>query len=169
MKNIALIGFMGSGKTTLASLLAIELQYGLCELDNEIISISGYTSINEIFDKQGEEHFRGLEKIAIADALRKSSQVISCGGGIVSSPKNMELLKKNAIVVFLQADFKTITKRLKNTDSRPLFRDIETAIALYAERLPLYNKYADIVVETDDKTPEEIAGTIIKKLESYGR
>ncbi len=167
MKNIALIGFMGSGKTTLAGILADKLNYGLCEVDNDIIGISGYSSVNEIFDKQGEEHFRGLEKIAIADALRKSNQVISCGGGVVTAPKTMELLKKNAVVVFLQADFKTITQRLKDTTSRPLFRDMEKAMTLYAERLPLYEKYADIKVETDDKSPEVIAESIIKKLADY--
>jgi shikimate kinase len=169
MKNIALIGFMGSGKTTLAGLLADALHYNLCEVDNDIIGISGYSSVNEIFDKQGEEHFRGLEKIAIADALRKSNQVISCGGGVVTAPKTMELLKKNAIVVFLQADFKTITKRLKDTTSRPLFRDMEKAMTLYAERLPLYEKYADIKIDTDDRSPEEIAKMILPKLDSYGK
>jgi len=169
MKNIALIGFMGSGKTTLAGILAEKLGFNLCELDNDILATVGYSTINEIFDNHGEKHFREIEKKTIAKNVRKTNQVISCGGGVVSSIEAMELLKNSAIVIFLHADFSTITERLKNTDSRPLFRDREKAMALYAQRLPLYKKYADIQIKTDDSTPDEIVEMITKRLMSISK
>ena len=167
MKNIALIGFMGSGKTTLAGILAEKLHYQLREIDEDIVRVSDYASVNEIFDKKGEGYFRELEKKVIADAMKHSKQLISCGGGVVSSDEIMELLKENAVVVFLHADFKTVTQRLRDTSSRPLFRDMEKAMALYAKRVPLYEKYADIKIETDHNSPEEVAKEIMKRLEKY--
>lgn len=167
MKNVALIGFMGSGKSTLAALLAKKLHAELVEVDDNIVRLSGYTSVNEIFDRKGEKYFRELEIKALATALNKTNQVISCGGGVVSSEEEMNMVKKNAMVVFLHADFKTVIQRLKDTHSRPLFRDREKAMALFAQRLPLYKKYADIEVETDDNSPEEIAEIIITRLNKY--
>jgi shikimate kinase len=167
MKNIALIGFMGSGKSTLARLLADKLDYDLCEIDDDIVKASNYSSVNEIFDSKGEGHFRELEMRAIANSIERTNQVISCGGGVVTSDEGMQLLKKNAIIVFLHADFKTITKRLIDTSSRPLFRDMEKATALFAKRLPLYKKYANIEIETDDVTPEKVAELILAKLTQY--
>jgi shikimate kinase len=169
MRNIALIGFMGSGKTTLASLLAAKLGYALVEIDDDIVGISQHSTVTEIFDKEGEAHFRVLEKKALASVLGKTEQVISCGGGIVSSEDAMRSLKENAVIIFLQADFKTITQRLIGTHSRPLFRDMEKATALYARRLPLYKKYADIEIQTDDRKPEDIAEMIIQLLKEHGR
>lgn len=167
MKNIALIGFMGSGKTTLAGILAANLHYQLREIDEDIVRISEYKNVNEIFANKGEEYFRELEKKVIADAVKKNKQVISCGGGVVSSKEIMELLKKNALVIFLHADFKTVTQRLRDTSSRPLFRDMEKAMALYAKRVPLYEKYADIKIETDHNSPEEVAKEIMTTLGKY--
>ncbi len=169
MKNIALIGFMGSGKSTIAKLLAEKLNYRLIEADNDIIRLSEYSSINEIFENRGEEHFRELEKIAISDAVKATGQVISCGGGVVTSAETMEILKKNATVVFLHADFKTIIERLNNTVTRPLFRDTEKAILLYANRLPKYKKYADMEIITDHSSPTDITAAIIQRLSHSGK
>ena len=167
MKNIALIGFMGSGKTTLAGILAANLHFSLREIDEDVVRHSPYSSVTEIFDKKGEEYFRELEQAIIADAVKKDQQVISCGGGVVLFDEVMKLLKNNAVIVFLHADFKTITQRLKDTSSRPLFRDMEKAMALYAKRIPLYEKYADIKIETDAQTPEQVAEKIITGLKRY--
>ena len=162
MKNIALIGFMGAGKTTVAEVLAKKLHYTLIETDGEILSLTDSSSINDIFDKKGEEYFRKLEKNVIAEIVKSNKQVISCGGGVISSSESMQLLKQNATVVFLHAHFETVKLRLKNTTTRPLFRQEEKAMLLYAQRLPVYKQYADLVIDTDDKTPQEIAEIIIK-------
>ena len=96
--------------------------------------------------------------------MKNDNQVISCGGGVISSPQSMNLLGENANVVFLHAHFETIKSRLKNTTTRPLFRQEEKAMLLYAQRLPLYQQYAGIVIETDNKSPEEISKMIIQAI-----
>jgi len=164
MKNIALIGFMGSGKSTVAAILAKKMNCELREIDEDIVHSSGYKSVNQLFENKGEEHFRELEKEAIKEAVKKTGQVISCGGGTVSSAEAMKFLKQNSTVIFLQADFKTISHRLAKTNSRPLFTDIEKAQSLYTERQPLYKKYTDIEIKTDNKTAEEVVEAIIAHL-----
>lgn len=163
MKNIALIGFMGAGKSTVAEVLAKKLNYTLIETDGQILSMSHLPSINDIFDKKGEEYFRQLERNAIAEIVKNTKQVISCGGGIISSQETMNLLKQNATVVFLSAEFETVKSRLKSTTTRPLFRQEEKAMLLYALRLPIYKQYADVVIATDNESPEQIAQQIIEK------
>ncbi|MGP8216083.1 MAG: shikimate kinase [Bacteroidia bacterium] len=163
MKNIALIGFMGAGKSTVAALLARELDATLVEIDNEVVRLSELDNVNVIFDKKGEIYFRELEQEAIKEAVKNNNCVISCGGGVVNSIENMEILKANAFVVFLHASFDAIKSRLKNTDTRPLFRQEEKAILLYAQRLPLYQKFADTIIDTDDAKPERIVKLILKK------
>lgn len=80
MKNVALIGFMGSGKSTVAAILAARLHAELSEIDDHIVRLSGRESVAEIFDKEGEAHFRVLEENALANVLKRAGQVISCGG-----------------------------------------------------------------------------------------
>ncbi len=164
MKNIALIGFMGSGKSTVAAILAKQYGWKLVEADDEIVKASGCKSVNEIFSQKGESHFRELEKKVIAETVKKEHQVISCGGGVVSSEETMNLLSENALIVFLYADFTTIAKRIGNFDSRPLFKEIQKAKELYQKRLPVYEMYAGVKVETDDKTPEQVADYIAAKV-----
>jgi shikimate kinase len=163
VKNIALIGFMGAGKTTVAELLAKKLKADLVETDSDVVRLSGLSSVSEIFDKKGEGYFRELEEQVITETVKKGNNVISCGGGVVSHKNTMEILKGNADVVFLHASFDKIKERLKNTTTRPLFRQEEKAMLLYAERLSIYHRYADEMIDTDDKTPEEIVQIIIDK------
>ena len=169
MKNIALIGFMGAGKSTVAELLAKKMNATLVETDMEVLRLSGFPSVNAVFDTEGEEYFRTLEQEAIKESVKRGDCVISCGGGVINSAQNIELLKGNAFIVFLHANFDTIKQRLKNTDTRPLFRQEEKATLLYAYRLPLYKKYANAVIDTDDKRPEEIVQMIFEKYKvAYG-
>ena len=163
-KNIVLIGFMGAGKTTISKLLANKFQVSLLETDDEIIKRSGLKSINEIFTKKGEAFFRELEKEVISDYAQKSNYIISCGGGAIANLENMKVLKENGKVLFLSASFETIAERIKDQSTRPLFMDIEKAKELYYERLPLYKSHADLVIETDNLTPEEIADLIVLKV-----
>lgn len=163
MKNIALIGFMGAGKSTIAELLAKQLNVRLVETDMEVLNLSGQESINAIFDVHGEAHFRDLEKQAVIRSITEGNCVISCGGGVVNDKENIQLLKDNAFIVFLHASFDSIKQRLKNTDTRPLFRQEEKALLLYAQRMPMYAQNANLVIDTDDKSPEEIARMILEK------
>lgn len=164
LPNIVLIGFMGAGKTTVGKLLALELQLTLIETDNEIIKRSGLSNVNEIFEKRGENHFRELEKEVLHDLAKQSNSIISYGGGAIVHSESMEALKENSTVIFLSASFKTIVKRIENEVTRPLFNDIEKAKQLYAQRRPLYEKYADAIIETDNFSPEKITELITKIL-----
>jgi shikimate kinase len=162
--KIVLIGFMGAGKTSIATLLAGRLSFGIIDMDQCIIKESGRISDTEIFDKDGEEVFRTLET-KIAEGLKDADNVvISTGGGIISNKTNIDSLKNNAVIIFLKNTFETSKKRLYKNNLPPLFRNKKNAKKLYIERLPLYLKYADIVIETDKKSKEEIVKEIIKKV-----
>jgi len=163
IKNIVLIGFMGAGKTTTGRILANRLQLPLLETDDEIIKRSGLKSVNEIFEKKGESFFREIEKEVISNYAKKSNCIISCGGGAIINTENIRLLKENGQVILLTSSFETTAERIKNDSSRPLFRDSEKAKKLYLERLPLYKKFADEVITTDDLNPEEVVESIVSK------
>lgn len=162
--NIILTGFMGAGKTTVGRILSKKLRLPLLETDDEIIKRSGLGSINEIFEKKGEAFFREIEKQVISDYSQKSNCIISCGGGAITSPENMNALKENGNIIFLSASFETITKRIKEENTRPLFTDKEKAKELYSLRLPLYKSYANEIIETNNLSPEEVAELIVSKV-----
>jgi len=163
-RNIVLIGFMGTGKTIVSKLLSKELQLPLLETDDEIVKRSGLKSVNEIFEKKGEPYFRELETEVISSFAEKTNCIISCGGGIITNPENINILKENSNIIFLSASFETIAGRVKEEDSRPLFTDTEKAKELYLQRLPLYQKFADEVISTDNLTPEEVVELIVSKV-----
>jgi shikimate kinase len=162
--KIILIGFMGSGKTTIAKILAKKLGLERIDMDELIIKNSGRTSDREIFEKDGELAFRELE-IAVAKELEeKDNAVISTGGGVVMNTINLLYLKKNGKVIFLKNDFETSKKRVDKNNPPPLFQNETKAQELYQLRLPLYTYNADIIITTDDKTKEEVTEEIIKNL-----
>lgn len=164
MEAIYLIGFMGSGKTTVSHELAKKLEVAVYDTDREIIKLAGKT-INEIFAIDGEEKFREMEsKVLLAMPL--GDAVVSTGGGIIGSEKNRLFLKGNMNVVFLNADFSTIRERLKDDDTRPLLSqdNMEAAEKLYNLRLPLYRESANIEVNTSGKSVSLIVDEIIQRM-----
>ena len=162
MRKAALIGFMGSGKSSVAPLLATALGYSLVDVDSEIVARSGLCSIPEIFSAHGEHFFRDLEAAVAESVANTSSVVISTGGGIIGRPTNIAHLKQNdGLIVFLRTRFETITTRISDFASRPLFRDINRARSLFAERQPLYCEYADQIVDTDGKSPQQVCDEIM--------
>jgi len=161
--KIVLIGFMGAGKTTLAKLLAKEISQEYIDMDELLVKKSGRSSIEEIFQKDGEIHFRELE-ISLAKELQNRDKVIiSAGGGIVMNKIILDYLKQNSTVIFLKNSFETSQKRINN-NSRPLFKDKKKAQALYELRLPLYTHYADTSIETDNKTKQRVVSEIMNSL-----
>jgi shikimate kinase len=162
MRKIALIGFMGSGKSSVAPLLATALGYRLVDVDNEIIARSGLRGIPEIFSTHGELFFRDLEAAVAESLANTASVVISTGGGIIGRPINISHLKQNdGFIVFLRTRFETISARISDFASRPLFRDIDRARSLFTERQPLYTEYADQIVDTDGKSPQQVCDEIL--------
>lgn len=164
--NIFLIGFMGSGKSTIGRFLQKELNMELVEMDARIVEEQGM-SINDIFAEKGEDYFRDLESRLVLDLNSEGNTIVSCGGGVVIRPENVENMKKNGKIVFLSATPDTIYERVKNSTERPILNghmNVEYIAELMEKRRALYENAADIRIETDGKTKDEICKEIIDKL-----
>lgn len=165
-KNIFLIGFMGAGKSTVAKALQRELHMRLIEMDARIVEEQGM-SINEIFDRYGEDHFRDIES-GLVDAIGKEGgSIVSCGGGVVVRSRNTEAMKKSGTIVFLTATPETIYERVKNSTERPILNgnmSVEYIAELMEKRRALYEAAADIRIATDGKTRNEICREIMDRL-----
>lgn len=164
-KKIVLIGFMASGKSAVAAALAPKLGFRLIQVDEEIVARSGHHSIPEIFAEKGEAHFRDLEAGVAASLRGAQNAVISTGGGIISREENMTNLKDNdGVVVYLRSSFETVAERAGDLSTRPLFRDRENALELFQRRLPIYEGYADITIDTDKRSIEEVCSAILAQI-----
>ncbi|MBQ6416344.1 MAG: shikimate dehydrogenase [Butyrivibrio sp.] len=166
--NIVLEGFMGSGKSTVSELLSEELMLELIDTDEVIEDTEGRT-INEIFETEGEASFRGMETdlLEAIDSDHWREFVISLGGGMPVKEENRELLRKIGKVVYLRAKPETIFERVKDDDKRPLLKT-EDPLAkieeLLEKRAAFYEDVADMIIDTDGKSPLEITKEIIDKL-----
>ena len=161
--NFALIGMMGSGKTTVAEELdKILSDYVLVDIDKEIEKSSG-KKISELFLRYGEQHFRLLESDKIKKFAINKKQIIALGGGAFEDENNRRLLKENCTVIYLKASAQEIYDRIKTEFHRPLLRknfSLERINEIMAKREKNYMK-ADIVINTDGKLPKEIAKEIL--------
>jgi shikimate kinase len=165
MKNVVLTGFMGTGKTAVGRELARILDMRLVDVDEEI-EASRQMTINDIFKKFGELVFREIETDMIKKVCRNEHVIISTGGGAVLKRENMETLRETGIIVCLMASPETILRRTGSTDDRPLLHvenPLEKIRELMDFRKPYYEK-ADIVIETEGKTPLQIAEEIAEKV-----
>ena len=163
-KNIFLIGFMGCGKSTMARMLSERLQMSLIEMDETIETEAGM-SINQIFETYGEQHFRDLESQFILRIMEKGGAVVSCGGGAILRPKNVENMKKNGKVIYLAATPETIYKRVRHSTNRPLLNgnmNVEHITTLMNQRIPRYEAAADIIIDVDGKEKKDILEELIK-------
>jgi shikimate kinase len=154
---VAILGYMGSGKTTVGRILARKLGWELVDLDRAIVKEAGCT-IPEIFERSGEEHFRDLEHRALLTAL-DGERVVACGGGIVVRPENREALREIPSV-FLQEDLGMLYDRTRSAN-RPLrAASREEFERRYVRRLPLYEEVADLKVAVRGRPPGEVAREI---------
>ena len=168
IQNIFLIGFMGAGKSSIAKELSKKLQMNIVEMDQRIVQDQGM-SINEIFEKYGEDHFRDIESQLILDLGNTEPVIVSCGGGVVIRQENSQYMKKSGKVVFLTAKPETIFERVRYSKERPILNgnmNVEFIADLMAKRLPLYEAAADVMIHTDGKTVAQIAEEIIEAVES---
>ena len=165
--NIALIGFMGTGKTAVGKALAEKLGKKFVELDPLIEQKAGKT-IPEIFKQDGEIAFRELEIEVTKEVARGKNQVIACGGGVVLNKINIDRLRNESIIVYLTASPQIILKRTSNdAEERPLLKVANPALTiqeLLTFRKPFYERAADIKINTSKLDVDTVVEQIINKL-----
>jgi shikimate kinase len=162
-RNVVLIGFMGSGKSVVGRALAEQLGFRLFDTDAMVEESAG-RSIAEIWDADGEEAFRAREHDAVLHACAGTGRVIACGGGAVLNIRNYGVLKGAGTVVYLRAPADVLRARLADETTRPLLREHSAFDRLLAERTPAYESAADLIVDADLGTPDEIARAIAEKV-----
>lgn len=166
MKNLFLIGYMGTGKSTVAASLSDNYGMDIIEMDQEIADREGM-GISDIFSIKGESYFRDVETNLLIEIQTQENQVVSCGGGVVLREQNVAEMKKSGQIVLLTAKPETILERVIDDESRPLLqgnKNVEFISTMLEKRRPKYEGAADIVIETDGKTAEEICREIYKKI-----
>ena len=173
-KNIILIGFMGSGKTTVGKILSQTLQRKLLDSDH---AIEDHTkrSISDIFEKEGEKAFRDIETEVIKNISAQSGMIISCGGGSLERDENVKELKKNGIIIWLKPPFKVILSRIIHSSHRPLTKITEgnktveeTLRKRYMDRYLTYQSAADIIINTGNRNIYSVVNEVVKRLAQKG-
>ncbi len=160
-KNIVIIGMPGSGKTTTGKLVAEKLNRKFIDMDDYMVSYDG-KSIKEMFSIS-ENHFRDIESKCSVILGKLSSLVIASGGGLVKRKENIDALKENSIIIFLNRPVENIIKDI-DASTRPLLADgKERLYTLYNERIQLYKSYCDIEIINED-TIETAVDQIIKNV-----
>ena len=170
--NLALIGFMGAGKTSVGRFVSDQLHFDYLDTDDLIVSRTGRT-IADIFKTDGEPAFRALERQVVEDLTRRTKTLISTGGGLPVNPANLASLKTHALVVCLWASPEKIWERVKGQTHRPLLHDPDPQKKirdLLAAREPFY-KEADVLVNTDIRSVREVAQHVVHqfRLEACNR
>lgn len=164
-QNYFLIGFMGAGKSTIAAELKRRTGMKLVEMDQRIVDEQGM-SINDIFAKYGEAHFRDIESELVKTLGLEGNTIVSCGGGVVVRPENVENMKKSGKIIFLCATPETIYERVKNGKDRPILNgnmNVQFIAELMEKRRALYESAADIKIDTDGLSVAQIC----QKIENY--
>lgn len=164
--NIILIGFMGAGKTSVGKHLADKIGYDFRDTD-QMIEESQHQTIAHLFDSKGEKYFREMETEIMKELTNTlEGTVLSTGGGLPLKEINQTLLRQLGTVIYLSSTKETTLERVAKDGTRPILAsdDIESRIEqLLKERVPIYKKAAHIVIETDDKSFEEVIQEIQKK------
>ena len=165
--NIVLCGMMGVGQSSVGIRVA-ELTRRKW-VDTDLLIENRHGRISDIFEYYGEARFRTLESELTAELSKETELVISTGGGLVLKPENSEMLKRNGKIFFLRASFDELLLRVRADETRPLLKDTgktaERLGELLAERTPVYEHVADVIVDTDGKSVEEVAREVVRLAE----
>lgn len=168
--NIVLIGFRGTGKTSIGMVLAKKLKMEFADSDDLIVKLAG-KSIPEIFEIDGEKKFREFEAKAIEELSKKDNTAIATGGGVPCNEKSIELLKKNGLVFLLQASPEILLKRIQSDSNRPALtgkkNKLEEILHLLQERKDCYEKAADYRILSEKVSVEETAVEIIELVKKH--
>lgn len=164
--NIVLIGFMGTGKSTISDFLKNVFAMDVAEMDQIIAQRQGM-SISDIFETYGEQYFRNLETNLLKELQEGENCIISCGGGVAMREQNVVEMKKNGRVVLLTASPETIYERVKDSNDRPILngnKNVPFITDMMEKRREKYEAAADVVIQTDNKSILEISEELISKL-----
>lgn len=165
--HILLVGFMGSGKSSVSRKLSSITGMSLIDSDYRIESIQR-RKIPRIFAEEGEEGFRKVETETLAGLKYERKSIISCGGGIVCNPKNREILKSLGTVVFLDVPLDEAIGRISNPKTRPMLSGERPVEEIYEERIPWYREVADITIKSSGKSVLQVANEVKAALEDKG-
>lgn len=172
MKNIVLIGFMGTGKTSTGKMLAARLGAAFLDMDQKIEEEAGMC-IPEMFSKKGEAYFREQEHKLVQRLSMRRNAVIATGGGTVKNPDNIALLKKGGVIICLCANVDTVLERTNRRGTRPVLDNADrgdrrqAVKRLMEERHALYEQ-ADFMIDTSDLSPMQVTDHIVKFLKTRG-
>ncbi len=161
--NIILIGFRGTGKSTVGKILSKETGWKFISSDDEIEN--KYGKISKLVSDKGWEYFRRLEEDMIENIAKEDKTIIATGGGVVMNSNNVQNLKKNGKFILLTASKELIINRIKNSDRPRLTTSTcieEEVDKILNERMPVYLSITDYIIETSSLTPKDIAEKIIK-------
>jgi shikimate kinase len=161
--NLYLVGFMGTGKTTVGRAVAHKLNFHLVDSDHEIERKQG-KGIPEIFAQDGEPAFRAMEREFVEGGHAAERTVVSCGGGLVVQPGMLDLLHRKGVVVCLHASIETILARTARHRNRPLLdvEDPEERVrVLFAQREPIYKRSGTVIL-TDSRPLHDIVGHVMR-------
>ena len=162
--GLYLVGFMGSGKTTIGKMLAERLGWRFVDIDEDIAAAER-RSIADIFDTLGEDAFRRMEREAIARRVRAVScgqpTVMALGGGAAAQPDNVNLIENNGVTIWLSCPFDMVVRRVGQDSSRPLARDLKKFEELFHSRQQAYGR-ADFRIEIEDDDPLAAVDAILK-------
>lgn len=167
-KPVFFIGFMGAGKTSVSQQLAVT--YGLASIDaDEYLELREDRIIADIFAEDGEEFFRDLESDVLLDLAKRSPRLIGCGGGVVTKrPQNAVIMRQHGYVVYLKVSAEAAAARIPNTESRPMFKNLDTARKTIVERMPQYEAAAHASVDTEGRTIRDVTEDVAKILLDEG-
>jgi shikimate kinase len=166
IQNIALIGFMGTGKSSVGQLVAAQLHFTFLDTDHVIEARAGKT-ISEIFAEQGEAAFRQMEKKIVAELITRKKTVISTGGGLPANPDNLASLKTHSLVVCLWASAEKIWERVRTQTHRPLLQEPDPLAKirnLLESRGPCYRQ-ADVLLNTEMRSLKDVAQQVIHQFQ----
>ena len=166
-QTVFLVGFMGAGKTSVARKLARNAGAASVDMDT-FIERRCDMKVRELFAEMGEGAFREIETEVLREFAEGEPLIVSCGGGVVLSPANREILKRGGYVVYLKVTATEAASRISNLSARPLFGDLEQAQRVIDERLPLYEEVADLAIDTAGRGTGAIARELLYRLDDAG-
>ena len=165
--HIFFIGFSGAGKSTIARNIGKMFHRRYVDTD-KMVELAMGKSVASIFDSAGEEAFRREETAALRRLKRYKSLLVSCGGGIVERPENLDLMHRMGFIVYLDGDLEDSLRQIQRFDKRPDFDGIDEAEELFEHRRPLYSTAADCTIDIRGKSFAEVADTAASILWEYG-